>query len=80
MSEIYIALIGLAGSAIGAAAGIIVNTKLIAYRLEQLEDKVNKHNSLIERTYNIEARLEVDEERISVANHRIANLENRGDD
>lgn len=76
MSEIYIALIGLAGSAVGAAAGILLNTKLITYRLEQLENKVNKHNNIIERTYNIEARLDVDEEKIKVANYRIEDLEN----
>lgn len=75
MNSIIVALIGLAGSAVGAAAGILLNTKLITYRLEQLENKVNKHNNIIERTYNIEARLDVDEEKIKVANHRIDDLE-----
>lgn len=75
MSEVYIALIGLMGSAIGAAAGIILNTKLIVYRIEQLEKKVDKHNNTIERTYELEKRFEVMEEKIAVANHRIADLE-----
>ena len=56
----------------------MINTKLITYRLEQLENKVNKHNNIIERTYNLEARLDVDEERLKVANHRIDDLENNG--
>ena len=29
-------------------------TVLIAYRIEELEKKVNKHNNLIERVYKIE--------------------------
>lgn len=80
MSEVYIALIGLAGSAIGAAAGIILNTKLIVYRIEQLEKKVDKHNNTIERTYELEKKFEVMEEKIAVANHRIADLEKETND
>ena len=75
MSEVYIALIGLAGSAVGAAAGIFLNTKLITYRIEQLEKKVDKHNNTIERTYELEKKVDVLEERVEVANHRIKDLE-----
>ena len=42
---IIVALIGFVGSAIGTLLGIVVNTKLTNYRLEQLENKVNKHNN-----------------------------------
>ena len=76
MSAIIAALIGAAGSGVGAVLGIIINTKLISYRLGQLEEKVNKHNNLIERTYNLESHMELLEERIKVANHRINDLEN----
>lgn len=38
-TEIIVALIGCAGSAAGAFCGILVNTKLTTYRLEQLEKK-----------------------------------------
>ena len=75
MNSIIVALIGLAGSAVGAAAGILLNTKLITYRIEQLEKKVDKHNNTIERTYELEKKCEVMEEKIAVANHRIADLE-----
>ena len=51
------------------------NINLIAYRLEQLEKKVDLHNNMIERTYNLEKRQEVTEEQIKVANHRIDDLE-----
>jgi hypothetical protein len=51
------------------------NIVLISYRLEQLEQKVDKHNNMIERTYNLERRADVMEEKMSVANHRIDDLE-----
>ena len=75
MNEIFIAIIGAVGSGIGAVLGIFVNTKLINYRLEQLEAKVNKHNNLIERTYELETKESILEEQIKVANHRISDLE-----
>ncbi|MCI8400947.1 MAG: hypothetical protein HFI38_02435 [Lachnospiraceae bacterium] len=51
---------------------------LVAYRIEQLENKVQAHNNLIERIYRLEERTEIQEEKIKSANHRIANLE-KGD-
>ena len=44
-------------------------------KLEELEKKQDKHNAVIERTYHLESRADVLEEKISVANHRIADLE-----
>ena len=76
MSEtVLVALIGLAGSGAGAFGGILVSSKLTQYRLEELEKKVQAHNSLIERTYRLEERTELQEEKIKVANHRIEDLE-----
>lgn len=74
-TEIIVALITLAGSALGTFAGIIINTKLTAYRIEQLEKKVDKHNTVIERTYRLEENQAVMQEQIKVANHRIEDLE-----
>ncbi|MCD7722683.1 MAG: hemolysin XhlA family protein [Clostridiales bacterium] len=50
-------------------------TALIVYRLEQLEAKVQKHNEVVERTYKLEQREAVIDEKIRVANHRIDDLE-----
>ena len=50
---------------------------LIAYRLEQLEEKVNKHNQVIERTYRLEERTELQEEKLCAADRRIGALERR---
>jgi len=74
---IIVALIGLAGSGLGSVVGILVSSKLTQYRLEQLEKKVQAHNSLIERTYKLEERTELQEEKIKVANHRIEDLEKK---
>jgi len=49
-----------------------------AYRLEQLEKKVDRHNSVIERTFNLEKRSEILDEKLKVANHRIDDLEKKG--
>ena len=54
------------------------NIMLISYRLEQLESKVDKHNNIIERTYALEKRADVTEEKIKAANNRIADLEKGG--
>lgn len=48
---------------------------LMEYKLEELTQKVNKHNNLIERTYRLEEKTAVQEEQLKVANHRIADLE-----
>lgn len=75
-NAIIVALIGLAGSAIGSLCGVLINTKLSNYRIEQLEKKVDKHNQVIDRVYKLEQSDAVIKEEISVANHRIEDLEN----
>lgn len=56
-SEVIVGLLSLAGTLCGTFAGIITSTKLTAYRIEQLEKKVEKHNSVVERTAVIEDNL-----------------------
>lgn len=53
-SEIIVALLGLAGTLAGSFLGVVTASKLTEFRLKQLEDKVAKHNSVIERTYILE--------------------------
>lgn len=53
-TEIIVAVISLLGTACGTFAGIITSTKLSNYRIEQLEKKVEKHNSVVERVYVVE--------------------------
>lgn len=56
-SEIIVALLGLAGTLAGSFLGVLAAGKLTQYRLQQLEEKVNKHNNLIERTFILEGRV-----------------------
>ena len=72
---VIVAVLGLVGTLVGSYFASRKSTALIAYRLEQLEGKVNKHNNLVERTYKLEEHLAVVDESIKVANHRIADLE-----
>lgn len=59
MSEaIIVALLGFAGTLLGSLFGVLTAQKLTQYRLSQLEDKVNKHNNLIERTFRLEGRMD----------------------
>ena len=58
MSEaIIVALLGFAGTLVGSLCGILAAQKLTQYRLSQLEEKVNKHNNLVERTYVLEGQM-----------------------
>ena len=61
---IVVALISFAGTCVGSWGGL----KLMSYRIEQLEKKVDKHNHFAER-------MPVVEEQIKVINHRIDDLE-----
>lgn len=57
-NEIVVAVIGLVGSTIGAFIGVVASANLTAYRIEQLEKKVEKHNGVIERTFKLEGRMQ----------------------
>lgn len=58
LASIVVALFSYIGNRKGAKEASESNAKLIAYRLEELEKKVNKHNNLIERTYKLEGQME----------------------
>ena len=71
MSEaIIVAVLGFAGTLLGSLFGVLAAQKLTQYRLAQLEEKVSKHNNLIERTFRLEGRMDE-------AEHDIRDLKNR---
>ena len=71
MSEtIIVALLSLAGTAIGSVVGIITSQRLTEYRLKQLEEKVQRHNQIVERTFALEGRM-------NEAEHDIRDLKGR---
>lgn len=73
VSEIIVAVCSLLGTAAGSFGGM----RLMSYRIEQLEKRVDKHNNVIERVYRLEEKDAIHDEQMRVANHRIANLERR---
>ena len=64
IATVIVGVLSLLGTALGSWGGL----KLMSYRIEQLEKKVDKHNNFAER-------IPVLEEKIEVANHRIDDLE-----
>jgi len=69
--EIVVALMALIGTLSGTFGGIVTSSKLTAYRIQQLEEKVDTHNKFAER-------IPIIEEKIKVINHRLEDIE-RGD-
>jgi hypothetical protein len=74
-NTIIIALISFAGTLFGTFGGIITSNKLTTFRIEQLEKKVEQHNNVVKRVYELEKEKAVFEEELKVANHRIQDLE-----
>lgn len=64
-SEIVVGILSLAGTLAGSLCGVLASNKLTIYRIGQLEEKVNKHNNLIERMYKCEDRLNIVEHDIT---------------
>ena len=61
---------------IGSFGGIIASSRLTTYRLQQLEEKVNKHNRVIERVYALERHNEVQDEKIKNLDCEVKRYEN----
>ena len=74
-NEIIVSLLSLFGTLAGSFAGIITSGKLTNYRITELEKKVEKHNNVVERVYELEKRDEVEKEELKVVNHRLTDLE-----
>ena len=75
IEAIIVAVLSLIGTLGGTFGGILTANKLTNYRIEQLEKKVEKHNQVIDRVYNLEKHEAVFDEELKVANHRIEDLE-----
>ena len=74
---IIVGILSLIGTLAGTYFANRKSSALIAYRLELLEKNVDKHNSVVERTFKLEEQTAIIEEKIKVANHRIEDLESR---
>lgn len=76
-ATIIVGILSLLGTLGGAYFANRKSMALIEYRLEQLEAKVNKHNNVIERTYELEKKTDLLKEEVKVVNHRIDDLEDK---
>ena len=72
ITEIIIGVLALVGTLGGSYISHRKSISMIAYRLEQLEKKVDKHNKFAER-------MPVLEEQMKVVNHRLEDLERRSE-
>lgn len=63
--EIVVGILSLVGTLFGTIGGILASSKLTIYRIDKLEEQVNKHNDLIDRMYKCEDRLNIVEHDIS---------------
>ena len=76
-ATVVVGIFSFFGTLVGAYYSNRKSAALMGYRLDKLEEKVDKHNQVIERTYKLEESTAVLEEKIKVANHRIDDLEAR---
>lgn len=53
-TEIIVALVAAVGTAAGSLGGILISNRLATYRIGKLEEKVDRHNRVIERVYKLE--------------------------
>lgn len=70
VGSIIVAMISFYANRKGAKEASETNAKLIAYRIEELEKKQDKHNSMIERMFHLEGRM-------TEAEHDIRDLKNK---
>jgi serine/threonine protein phosphatase PrpC len=73
--SVIVAILSLVGTLGGSLCGVLASNKLTNYRIQQLERRVEAHNNVITRVYELEKHEAVIDEEIKVANHRIDDLE-----
>ena len=69
-TEVIVALVAFLGTVVGSLGGVIASARLTTYRIEQLEKKVEKHNSVVERVTLVD-------QSTKSAHHRIDDIEDR---
>lgn len=81
-NELLNIIIPAAASLLGSVVGVLGSAKVLTYRVTQLEEKMRKQcencSVMDGRVDKLEARADVMEEKMKVANHRIENLEKKG--
>lgn len=63
--ELLTGVFSLFASLVGTFGGIVTSTKLTNYQINELKKQVDKHNSVIERTFKLEEHNKYVDERIA---------------
>ena len=71
---LIVGAMSLEGTLAGAWAGVRQANKLVNYRIDRLEEKVKKHNDVVERTYRLEGKMEAAFERIDEIKDKLEEL------
>lgn len=68
---IIVAIVSGIFTLIGSFAGAVCTMNLTQYRLQKLEEKVDKHNNVVERMFRLEGR-------VTEAEHDIRDIKQKG--
>ena len=74
-ATIVVAILSLIGTLGGAYLAGRKTTALVVYRLSELEKKVDKHNHVVERMYEVEKKLALIKDHQQEIIERVGNLE-----
>lgn len=74
-STVIVAAVSCLGTVIGSMFGVIASSNKTIYRIEQLEKKVEKHNSIVERMIEAEDKLKSHQHQINEIKERIEAIE-----
>lgn len=74
-NEFLSGIFSLIASLVGTFGGIITSTKLTNYQINELRKQVDKHNSVVERTFKLEEHSKYVDERITRLESEVKNHE-----
>lgn len=74
---IIVAILSLTGTAIGSVVSVLTANRLTNYKIDELKKTVEKHNSLIDRTYKLERDVTIVSEKLDVLDRRVDELERK---
>ena len=72
---IIVAVLSLVGTAIGSVVSVLTANRLTNYKIDELKKTVEKHNSLIDRTYRLEESVTLVNEKLDTLDRRVDTLE-----
>lgn len=75
--SVIVAILAFAGTTIGSVISVFAANKLSNYKIDELKNQVEKHNSVIERVFHLEQQDALTEERFKNVNKRLDDLENK---